>query len=333
MIPSSLTQQPGPLYLLSSDEPLLVREWLDSARKNLHAQGFEEIVTHQVETGFDWDGLIEQSQTLSLFSERKAHIVRFNSVRPGQAGSKFISHIAEQSPEDTVFILVMPKLDQASKNAAWMKKLRQQGEVCELKPVYTNELPGWISQRAMQKGIHLDMPSAQFLADLTEGNLLATDQELEKLALACEPGTSLDLEHISEKIARSARYTHYLLIDACLAGNIQRAHQILLSLRQEGVQPVQILFSLQSALENLWQLKQAQQHNQLNNSVWQALRIWQAKQRFYAKALSRMSLIHIERYLRSCAKLDRINKGQVFPRYPDDDWQQMQRLVAGFSGI
>jgi DNA polymerase-3 subunit delta len=333
MLPASLTNAPRAIYLLSSDEPLLLREWLDAARKSLQQQGFEEIISHSVEQGFDWDGLLQEGMSLSLFSSKKCHILRFASNRPGQVGAKFIAQLCAALAEDTVFILVMPKLDMAAKNSAWMKKISKAGEVCELKPVYSNQLPQWISQRAAAKGLQLDQQGAMLLADMTEGNLLATDQELEKLALQFEPGAVLGLEQIEQSISRSSRFTHYLLADACLAGQLKRAHKILHGLQQEGIVPVQILYALQGALEVLLQLKLAQQKGQLNANTWKALRVWSSKQRLYTQALSRLGYRQIEQCLRSCAQLDRINKGQQQPSYPGADWMALAFIVEQFSGL
>ncbi len=333
MLPASLTSSPRPLYLLSSDEPLLLREWLDAARKALMQQGFEEIISHSVEAGFDWEALLMDAQSLSLFSSRKCHILRFASNRPGQVGAKMIARLCEQPSPGTLFILVMPRLDLASKNAAWLKKISKAGEVCELKPVYANQLPQWISQRAGSKGLQLDHQAAMLLADLTEGNLLATDQELEKLSLQFEPGALIGIEQIEQSIARSSRFTHYLLADACLAGQLKRAHKILQGLREEGIVPVQILYALQGALEVLLQLKLAQQNNGLNPNVWKALRVWSSKQRLYQQALSRLGYRQIEQCLRSCAQLDRINKGQQQPGYPGADWMALAAIVEQFAGL
>lgn len=333
MLPASLSSSPKLLYLVSSDEPLLLRDWLDSARQSLHEQGYEEIISHQVETGFDWNAIFQDSQSLSLFSSKKCHVIRFNSNKPGPAGAKFINQVCEAATQDTLFILVMTKLERASTNAAWFKKIRQSGEVCELKPVYQNELPAWINQRATAKGLQLDFQAAQYLAELTEGNLLATDQELEKLALATEPGTLLSLPMLEDTISRSARYTHFLLSDACLAGQTERAMKIVHGLQREGYQPIQIQYALQNTIQVLVQLKTAQQHNRLNESMWRSLNIWKSKQRLYLQALSRFSLDQIERFLQSCAKLDRINKGQQFAHYADADWHALFSLVSRLSGI
>ena len=331
-LPQSLTTSPRPLYLLSSDEPLLIRDWLDAARKGLQQQGFEEIITHQVVSGFDWSAIIEDSQSLSLFSNLKCHIIRFAGNGPGQAGSKFITQIVETPPEDVVFILVMGKLDRASQNSAWFKKINQAGESCELKPVYANELAGWIVQRGLAKGIQLDHQAALYLADLTEGNLLASDQELEKLALTFGDNSQLNLDMIRESISRSARYNHFLLTDACLAGKSQRALKILQGLELEGIQPIQIQYALQGMLQTLLQLKLAQQLNRLNDSLWRSLNIWKSKQNLYQQALARYSIGQIERFIQSCATLDRINKGQQF-RYLQADWQAVRQLVSALLGI
>lgn len=331
-IPASLTSSPKPVYLLSSDEPLLVRDWLDQARQQLKQLGYEEILSHQVEAGFDWEGLLEESMSLSLFSSLKCHIIRFTGNRSGPAGARFISQLIESPPEDVLFILVMTRLDRAAQNSAWMKKLRQCGEVCELKSILPNQLPGWIQQRAAGKGLQLDQQAALFLADLTEGNLLATDQELEKLLLTHDASELIGVDHLNQAISRSSRYSQYLLTDACLAGKTRRVFKILQGLQLEGVAPIQIQFALKGMLEVLLQLKSAQQLNQLNDQLWRSLNIWSNKQGLYQQALARFSGGQIESFLQSCAKLDRTIKGRE-DRYPDADWQAVRQLVSLILGV
>ncbi len=332
MLTASFFKDLKPVYVLSSDEPLLLRDWLDEARKQLHELGFEEILSHSVETGFDWSAILEDSQNLSLFSSRKGQIIRFNSNKPGQSGAKFINQICEESTTDTLFILVMPGLDRAARNSAWLKKIKARGEVVELKPIYPNQLVDWISQRALSKQLQMDSQAALFLADLTEGNLLATEQELEKLALASEPGQLIDQGVIKESISRSARYTHFLLVDAFLAGQAKRALKITHGLEMEGFQPIQVQYALQHVLQTLLQLKQAQREHRLNDAAWRAANVWKSKQRLYQQALSRFSIDQLERFLQSCAKLDRINKGQQLA-YAGADWQSLKELISSMMGI
>lgn len=330
---SSLMQNPAPIYLLSSDEPLLLRDWLDAARKSLKHEGFEDIQNHSADTGVDWQELLYECDMPSLFADKKCRIIRIPNGKPGQQGAKTIQSLCENLPQDCVFIFVIPGLDRAIKNSSWFKRVQQAGEIVELKPVYLNQLPDWIMQRAKQKSLHIDAQSAAFLAERTEGNLLAADQELEKLSIRFADTSELTFETIEQSVAQSSRYNNFVLVDACLAGNTQRAMKVLNSLVAEGYVTTQLLWAIQSTLEQLVRLKQAQVSARLDAQLWASLRIWSSKQRLFQAALARMELDQIERLLQSCATLDRIGKGQQYAGYPDMDWLQMKTLVGEFCGV
>ena len=329
---SQITRDIKPVYLLASAEPLLARDWLDDARGALREAGFEDILNLQTDIGFNWQELLEEGDMMSLFSQSNCRIVTMPGGKPGQQGGKVIQQLCAQAAADNVYIFVTPALDRQSKNASWCKAIRAAGEVVELKPVYDNQLTDWLLQRARNKGLNIDVQSAQFLAERTEGNLLAADQELEKLAIRFSDQEVIDFETIEASVAQSARYSHFLLVDACLAGKTRRALKILQSLETEGYATTQLRWALQSALEQLDRLKQAQRSGGLNDRTWQALRIWRNKQRLYQAALGRLGVAQIERLLQSCATLDRLGKGQQGSDFPRQEWFEIKSLVADFSG-
>ena len=326
-------QNPAPVYLLSSDEPLLLRDWLDETRNSMKQQGFEDIQTHSADTGFDWNELLYESDALSLFADKKCRIVRIPNGKPGQQGARAIQTLCEDPPPDTVFIFVLPRLDRSIKNSAWFKRVQQIGETVELQPVYLNRLPDWILQRAKQKTLCIDAQSAAFLAERTEGNLLAADQELEKLSIRFSGQDQLSFEVIEQSVAQSARYNNFALVDACLAGKTRRALRVLNSLAAEGYVTNSLLWALQSSLEKLAGLKRSQMSGQLGQQQWQKLGIWSSSQELYQRAMSRMGLDQIERLLQSCATLDRIGKGQQDAACVGADWLQIKSLICEFCGI
>ncbi len=330
---SQITQQLKPVYLLASPEPLLTRDWLDDARRALRDAGFEDILNLQADTGFDWQELLEEGDMMSLFSSSKCRIVTLPSGKPGQQGSKVINALCDNPGEGNVYIFVSPQLDRQSRNASWCKAIQAAGEVVELKPVYDNQQADWLLQRARSKGLNIDMQSAQFLAECTEGNLLAADQELEKLSIRFADHDLVEFETIEATVAQSARYSHFLLVDACLAGRTRRALKILNSLRAEGYATAQLRWALQTALEQLDRLKLAERSGSLGDRIWQELRIWRNKQRLYQLAMSRLAGPQVERLLQSCATLDRLGKGQQDSDFPDQDWSEIKSLVVDFSGV
>jgi DNA polymerase-3 subunit delta len=330
---SQITQQIKPVYLLASGEPLLTRDWLDDARKALREAGFEDILNLQSDTGFDWQSLLQEGDMLSLFSSSKCRIVTLPSGKPGQLGSKVIQGLCENPAPDNVYIFVTPAIDRQSRNASWCKAIQAVGKVIELKPVYDNQLADWLRQRAGHKGFSIDSQAAQFLAMCTEGNLLSADQELEKLAIRFAGQDSIDFETIQASVAQSARYSHFLLVDACLGGRTRRALRILKSLQSEGYASTQLRWAVQNSLEQLDRLKLAESSGTLGDRSWQELRIWRSKQGLYRQALKRLSSAQIERLLQSCATLDRLGKGQQDSEFPDQEWSEIRSLVSRFSGV
>ncbi len=329
----SIDQDPRSFYLLASGEPLLLRDWLDQARTSLKRFNIDDVRVEVAETSYDWEALLGESGAMSLFDDKKCRIIHINNGKPGQKGSRVIQSLCEQPPEDVIFIFVIPALNRQINNTSWCKALQQAGIVVELKPIATNQLSGWIVQRASEKQLSIDSQSASFLAERTEGNLLAADQELEKLSMQFADRKTVSFEAIEQSVARSARYSHFELVEACLAGNSKRALRILGSLQGEGYVVPQLRWPLQAALEQLARLKQAQLNGRLNHGLWQELRIWSSKQRLFETALNRLGLDQIERLMQSCATLDRISKGQQADDFPDWDWLQARTLVCDFSGL
>lgn len=330
---SQITRQLKPVYLLASAEALLTRDWLDEARKALRAAGFEDIQNLQADAGFDWQELLEEGGMMSLFSSCKCRVINLPGGKPGQDGSKAIQSLCANPGEGDVYIFVTPPLDRPSRNSSWCKAIGGVGEIVELKPVYENQLVDWLQQRARGKGFSIDPQGAQLLAECTEGNLLAADQELEKLAIRFGVGDMIDFATIESSVSQSSRYSHFVLVDACLAGRARRALRVLDSLRAEGYASVQLRWSLQNALEQLERLKLAERAGNLGERSWQELRIWRNKQPLYRSALGRLSIEQVERLLQSCATLDRLGKGQQESNFPQRDWQEVRSLVLRFSGV
>jgi len=329
------------IVLVSSDEPLLIRDYLDATRVSFRQAGFEEIKTLYVEQGFDWQEQ-QGSNNMSLFSMLSLTIYQFYSAKPGVAGAKGIAELCEQANGEDVVILSMPKLDTKTKNSAWCKKIKKHGHIVELKPVYANQLVPWLSTRSQQKGLNLAPDAIRFLADRTEGNLLAADQEMEKLLLIFDAGEALSLQQVATSVANQARFTQYELADCCLSGDRKRAVKILKNQQAEGVVNLSLMNALKGSIDILSKVKPVINNAQLLSKVWLQNRVWDTKKRLYTQAANRLSIEQIDALIRLCAKIDRVEKGQqrhhpsyvkLKPISPDLHHLDMLELVNNFSGI
>ena len=97
-------------------------------------------------------------------------------------------------------------------------------------------LPQWLRARAATLELELDDDAVQFIVDRTEGNLLAAQQELEKLSCwRRTEGGSRRRAGLASATARAS--TCSSSVRPRSAGDVPRALRILAGLRSEGVEP------------------------------------------------------------------------------------------------
>ena len=183
------------LYTIHGDEPLLQQEALDVLRAHARTQGFTERSAHMVSGAhFDWSEVLAAGGSMSLFADKQMIEIRIPSGKPGKEGSLALQQIAEQAQgNDAVLsIIVLPRLDKATKATAWFAALENCGVTLQVDPVERKDLPAWIAQRLGAQGLRVaageeGQRTLQFFADRVEGNLLAAHQEVQKLALLFAP--------------------------------------------------------------------------------------------------------------------------------------------------
>jgi DNA polymerase-3 subunit delta len=318
-----VARQLGHIYLIAADEPLLVAEATDLVRDAARAQGFEERKLHFVERGFRWEQLAGAGDNLSLFAARRIVEIRMSTPRPGDAGGKALRALAEsKDPDQVVIISIQARLDMATQKSVWASTIEKHGVVVDIRPASRAELPRFIAERARRKGLTLERDAAELLADRVEGNLLAADQELTKLALIVEDGR-VDADKVLAAVATSARYDVFRLSDAVLAGDLQRALTVLNGLRSEGVAAPLVLWALAREIALLSRLKHAAAQGQDVSALMGRLRIWQSRQGLVRSALARYSDVRLAELLEQTVSVDRAVKG--LERMPD--WESLTGLV------
>ena len=151
--------------------------------------GYADREVHFIERGFDWDELLRDAANLSLFASRRLIELKFNST-PDAESQRALAGLAAQPPADAV-LLVTGELERKSLATAWVKAFEEHGVLVVTQPVERAALPGWIRDRLGGQGVAIDAAATELLADRVEGNLLAAQQEIERIALLM-PGATLD---------------------------------------------------------------------------------------------------------------------------------------------
>lgn len=248
---AALARGLAPAYLLAGEEPLLVADAADAVRRAARAEGYAERVVYEVERGFDWRLLAGEAASLSLFAPRRLIELRLGSGKLGDDGAQALVDFLAAPPPDVLLLLTAEALDKRARSSAWYGACERAGVVVYAWPLDAAALPRWLMSRARGLGLTLDEPAAALLADLTEGNLLAAAQELEKLALLAPPGGALDRAGVLEAVGDSARYAVRDLADAALAGDARRLTRALAHLQDAGETPILALWQLTQDLQRL----------------------------------------------------------------------------------
>jgi DNA polymerase-3 subunit delta len=320
---SHLNRNLAKVYLVAGDEPLLVDEALEQVRAAAMRTGFTSRELHTAERSFKWVDLLAGADNLSLFATRKIVEIRLAAPKPGDEGAETIAALCERNDPDTlVIVAVGEKLGQASRTA-WVKAVEQHGVVVEIWPIERGELPRWIQQRAAAQKLKLTPAAAQSLAERVEGNLLAADQEIKRLALTAA-GREVDEAEVLEFVANNSRFDVFALADAVLAGETGRTFKILSGLRAEGVHPVQISWVLNRDISLLARLEYALRHGDNLEGALVRSGVWQRRQPLVRKALAKFKAPRLKALLAEAARVDAALKG-VFPAEP---WTTLTDLLV-----
>jgi DNA polymerase-3 subunit delta len=305
-------------YLISGDEPLLTGEAADAVRARAKETGFTEREVHFLERGSDWNDVRASAGNLSLFGSRRLVEIRLPSGKPGVAGSAALVDLVERGDPDAVFLVLAPRLDRDVQNSSWVKAFEARGAWVQVWPVGPERLLGWLRARARRMSLDIPNEGLELLAERTEGNLLAANQELEKLKLVAEGPITVD--SILQSVADSARFDVFQLGEAVLVGNVERSLRLLGGLRAEGAEATLVLWALTKAMRDLW--------GTLSNGAGSAPKAWPRQSAALERGARRAGRLPFPALSVRAGRADRMIKG----RLPGDAWDEMALLVMDLCG-
>jgi len=329
--PSQLTAQLqrglAPVYLIAGEEPLLLQEALDAVRAAARAQGYAEREVLDAERGFDWQRLLDTCNTPSLFAPRRIVELRA-AAAPDAEGGAVLTRLAQNPAPDVLLIVALGKLESRARNAAWYGALDAAGVSLYVWPVKPEELPGWIGVRLRAAGLQADPDTLRLLAERTEGNLLAAQQEVEKLALLY-PGQAVGLAQIEAAVADSAHYEVFGWLNKVMAGDAQGAVRGLEGLRGEGVELLAILAVVANGLRQLARAAAAYGRDRNTGAALEAAGVFRTNQPAFARAVERSRYGQVLGWLRDCASIDALAKSSGTQPAA---WEELLTLVLAASG-
>ena len=325
-LPGALERGLEPVYLLSGAEPLLLDEAVDRVRAAARSGGYCERALHVADARYNWSDLHADALSQSLFASRRLVEVRLATGKPGAAGARTLKELAGAVPPDTLLMVVAGALDRNARRSAWVAGLEKAGVWVDAPSLSAREQREWIRARLAGEGFEPDPAAVTLLAERTEGNLLSARQQIDKLALAHDPGP-LPVEAVMEAIADASRFDVFQLGAAALGQDLKRTARILAGLERERAPLTLVLWVLVRDITTLADLYWRTARGDSLPSAMGALSVWSSRKAEFRSALKRHGARSIRALLGHSARADQVIKGAR----PGEPWGELKLLAFALA--
>ncbi|MFY8298278.1 DNA polymerase III subunit delta [Pseudoalteromonas sp. SS15] len=302
-LPDTLRKGLAPFYLVLGEEPFQEAQCVQQIKQAAKQQGFDEVIKFSLLPGFDWQELLAQYNSMSLFSARTLIEFDLNQQKPGTAGSDAFKQLTAQPNPDVVLIVKGQKASQEIQRGAWFKGLEKQGVYVPCYELTGQHLQRWLDSQAKQLKVALTQDAKKQLLLATEGNLLATNQELEKLALLY-PSQTVNDEQILAGLLNQSKFDIFDLTNATLAGQAKKITKVMVKLAEDNTEPNTLVWALNKQQQTLVSIKQGLQQGQNITALYKQHNIWKNQQPLTQQALDRLPLHQLEQIGLLLAQID-----------------------------
>lgn len=202
---------------------------------------------------------LDDAETLSFMGGKKVIVIKVAMFLTGEKVKlehdldRFLTYI--QNPvEDSVLILQVPheKLDSRKKI---VKALKKNAYMYEAKPLQYGVLTNWVDNQCAEQGITISESANLLLTQMVGSNLVALNQEINKLRLYVGHGGRVEDGHVLTLVSRSLETDIFLLLDRVVNKRLSEAVHILTDLFKQNEEPIKILALLASQFRRIYQVK------------------------------------------------------------------------------
>lgn len=323
-----LAERPAdPAYFLYGEEPLQLSELGDAIRRRCQADGVVERLVFDIESTADWDRVNSESSAMSLFAERRLIEIRLASRKPDKRASAILEAMLANPTAEDIVLITAAKLDGRARSTAWFKLLEKHAVSVQVRDLAATQLPAWLNRRTAKFDKRLTTAAVELIADRVEGNLLAAAQEVEKLCLVVD-GEEIDEAAVLAAVTDSTRFDVYQFVDAVLERNLARAMRIARGLREEGTEPVLLVWALGREFRALASMAAACAKGQATGVVMDQHRVWSNRKQVIGAVLERYRAGQLLSLLVAINHLDTIVKGGR----EGSPWDEIELIALRFCG-
>ncbi|MEI7818450.1 MAG: DNA polymerase III subunit delta [Desulfuromonadales bacterium] len=196
--------------------------------------------------------IIDSAQTLPMFSERRAVLVKRAEQLKADALETMLPYIQNPAP-GTCLLLTGTKIDQRKK---FFLELKKHGVIVEYKRLYDNKLSGFIQSESVAQGKPIETAAAELLSALIGNNLQELSSQIEKLVVYAGPKQRITVDDVRVMASNSKAFTAFELAKFLGMRDVPNSIRSLDALFLNGEEAPMILGAMARHFRQLWRVRE-----------------------------------------------------------------------------
>lgn len=212
-----------PIYFLHGEEAYYIDAITDAILKHAleeHEKDFNQSILYGKDT--DATSLIAEAKGYPMMAERRVVVLK---EAQDFRGMEDLLPYFEAPSEQTVFVINYKYKNYDSRKKS-IKAAQKNGLVFKSAKVPEYKLADWIGSYVKNKGFRITPKATMLLAEFLGNDLSKIINELEKLSILVEAGTTINEIHIEENIGISKDYNVFELVNAISVRDVPKALKI-----------------------------------------------------------------------------------------------------------
>ncbi|NJM32304.1 MAG: DNA polymerase III subunit delta [Limnobacter sp.] len=323
------TRLPKALAVFTS-EPLFSAQACDLYRTRMRREKQSQRHVLEADRSFDPHEFISLFSEVSLFGDAALIDLRLSQPKASKELAQALKQVCDWLADgrtENHLLVSGPALNKTQSKAAGFAELFQVAIEITCPSITADTLPQWLGKNASRLGLKLGGPACQWLAERTEGNLLAAHQALEKLA--AEHQGEVQLDTVQAVASDSARFNVFDLGPTLLCGDAKRIARMLEGLEAEGEASTLVLWCLNEEIKTLRGIRQDMQNGTSLQQACRNHRVWGARQQYIGQAIRRNNSARLAQLVQRCYLAEKTIKGL----HQGNPWNQLLQIALELAGI
>ena len=310
----------APVYVLIGQDNYLIEEAFNTLKSAI-TQAYDcEEKRLSIESAQDWKSATEEANSYSLFSETIFINGLFEKKTIDAASKKILGQYLDAINSRCFMVIRAPQVP--AKQIIWLTN-HEQVVVVVAYPLNALAMKQWIGAQLKKHTLQCKPSIPDLIYQYTQGNMLASAQVIEKIALTHAPGSHISEQQALEHVSNQCEHSLYELVDACLLGQTDKALQVIRQAANNKTESILVLWMLTQEIRVLVQLKALLQKNISIQTAAAQLKIWSSRISLYQARMKQLDSKVLQLLLRYAFLIDGRIKSNATNAYV---WQSLECL-------